>query len=466
METEKIYDLIVIWSWWAGKIARPAAERWLNVAIIEKDKLWWTCLNRGCIPSKMLIHPADVMQEIREAKKYHISVNAPTVDFGKLVTEINTSTDSTSNKINDLYNSSKNETLDYFHGQARFLDNNRIEVNSQVISGKKIIIAVGARPTIPPIEWLEATPYMTSTEALRNKQLPKKLLVIWGWYIAVELGHAYGALGSNVTFIVRWWLIWNVDSEIKEEFGRVFKEKYNVLEWVWTHKVEYDKTRKEFTLYYTQNNEEKAIQWDALLIATGVQPNSDTLNLENTDITTNKRGFIEVDDTLQTSLPHIYALWDCIWNYLFRHSVNFEAEYLYKELIEDNNLKPKNQISYPPMPWAIFSNPQVAWVWKTEDELINEWVSYIKWINKYQDSAMWDALKSDHWIVKLLFDKTSLKLLWAHIIWVEASNMIHILIVFITMWAKLDDILNIIYIHPALPENVRNAARNAKKAIK
>jgi dihydrolipoamide dehydrogenase len=118
------------------------------------------------------------------------------------------------------------------------------------------------------------------------------------------------------------------------------------------------------------------------------------------------------------------------------------------------------------MPWAIFSNPQVAGVGKTEEELITEWVEYFKWVNYYKNSAMWDALRSEHGMVKLLFSTQDQKLLWAHIVWPEASNMIHMLIVFINFNATLWDILKTVFIHPALPENIRNAARKAKINVK
>ena len=144
---------------------------------------------------------------------------------------------------------------------------------------------------------------------------------------------------------------------------------------------------------------------------------------------------------------------------MFRHSANFEAEYLFEQLFHRKRPIP---IKYPPMPHAIFSNPQVAGVGFTEDELKAKGRDYVVGVNRYKDSAMGMALLEEHGMVKLLFDRRTKKLLGAHILGPEASNMIHILIVFITAGAKIDDLLNIIYVHPALPEVVRNAARKAK----
>ncbi len=459
----KQYDYIIIWSGWGSKLARGLADAGKSVAIIEKDKLGWTCLNRGCIPSKMFIHPADVMQEIRESKLYNVSVWNPEVDFAKLSDEINAEIWKTSDSIKNNYESGNVANLEFFHGKASFVKNKIIEINWELITAENIVVWVGSRPSVPPIEWLTDVPYMTSTGALKNKKLPKKLLVIWGWYIAVELGHAYGWFGSEVHFFVRSWLVWAVDNEIKQEFENEFSKKYHIHKSIKFNKIEFDKNTWEYTLYYNENWKELSMKWDGLLIATGININSDTLNLNNTDVILWRKWNIEVNDNLETNVSWIYAIWDCNGNHFFRHSVNFEVEYLLPQLLESEE---KSAINYPPMPWAIFSNPQVAGVGKTEEELITEWVEYFKWVNYYKNSAMWDALRSEHGMVKLLFSTQDQKLLWAHIVWPEASNMIHMLIVFINFNATLWDILKTVFIHPALPENIRNAARKAKINVK
>ena len=455
----KTYDYIIIGSGWGAKLARGLADAGKTVAIIEKDKLGGTCLNRGCIPSKMFIHPADVMQEIRESKLYNIDTWKPEINFGKLSDEINTEIWKTSDSIKNNYESGNVKNLEFFHGAASFVENKIVEVNGQLLTAENIVIWVGSRPSVPPIEWLVDVPYMTSTGALKNKKLPKKLLVIWGGYIAVELGHAYGWFGTEVHFFVRSGLVWAVDNEIKDEFEAEFSHKYNIHKNITFNKVEFDKNSWDYTLYYNENWEELSITWDGLLIATGIKINSDTLNLDNTDLKIWKTWNIEVNNNLETNVDGIYAIWDCNGNHFFRHSVNFEVEYLLPQLLKQEE---KSEINYPPMPRAIFSNPQVAGVGKTEEELISEWVEYFKWVNYYKNSAMWDALRSKHGMVKLLFSKQNQKLLWAHIVWPEASNMIHMLIVFINFNATLTDILKTVFIHPALPENIRNAARKAK----
>ena len=456
----KSYDIIVIGSGAGAKIARPAAQKGLKSAIIEKDKLGGTCLNRGCIPSKMLIHPADVAQEIKNAKKFNINVDTKfSVQFSKLTKRINEEVSNTSQGIREKYESGKIKNLDFYHGEAKFVEDKVIEINGKTITAEKIVIATGASPMVPPIPGLKETPYWTSTDALQASHLPERLTIIGGGYIGVELGHAFGSLGSKINFMTIDGFVERLDQDIREEFTNVFENRYKLHQGK-TTKVEYNKEQKEFKLSYEDTQGKKrTIKSDKLLVATGVKPNNDMLGLENTSIRLNDKGFIRVNKHLETGCPGIYALGDCVGNYMFRHSANFEAEYLFDKLVENTHSKP---INYPPMPWAIFTNPQVAGIGASESELQEKGVEYIVGKNSYSKSAMGEALRSEHGFVKLLFDKKTKKLLGATIIGEQASVMIHMCSILLTKKAKLEDFFSFIYIHPALPEIVRNAARNAK----
>lgn len=455
----KKYDIIVIGSGAGTKLVTPVAKLGYKVAVIEKDHFGGTCLNRGCIPSKMLIHPADVAAEIREADKLFLNVTGEVItDFRALATWVNETIQADSKSIEEAY--TKNENIDWFKGQAQFVDKKVVEVNGQKLTSDKILIATGARPNIPPIPGLEGTPYMTSTEAIRRTDQPKKMIVIGGGYIAVELGHYYSSLGTEVDFLVRGRMVSREDEEVIDEFEKVFCANHNVHMCWNTKQVEYDGSN--FTVTIEKDGETKQLVADALMLATGVKPNSDTFGIEKIDIKTDERGYIEVNENLETDEPGVYALGDVVGNYLFRHSANFEGEYLYGQLFGGASKQP---IKYPPMPHAIFSRPQVAGVGATEKELRDAGVDYMVGKNDYSESAMGMALRSDHGFVKLLFDKESKKLLGAHIVGPEASDMIHMLVAYMTLGATLDDILSTIFIHPALPEIVRNAARRAKLSL-
>lgn len=455
----KKFDVIVIGSGGGAKISSPAASMGHKVAVIEKDKLGGTCLNRGCIPSKMLIHPADVAAVIKDARRFDIH-NDPhfTVNFERLVNRISMTVDGDSAKIEKSYTTHPN--ISYFHGTAKFLDNKVVEVNGEALTADKIVIAVGTRPNIPNIPGLAGTPFMTSTEALRRTDLPKSMIVLGGGYIACEIGHAYGALGTKTHFLVRSTLLRGEDSEVAMEFTREFTHYHDVRLGAQVQSVEYK--NNQFTVHFTTNGHPHTITADALLAATGITPNTDTLELGNTNIHVIGNGYIQVDDYLQTSVDGVYALGDCIGRYFFRHSVNFEGEYLFDYVFGG---KPKRPISYPPVPHAVFTRPQVAGVGKTEDQLKAEGIDYVVGLNPYKSSAMGMALLAEHGFCKILIERKTGLILGAHIVGEEASNMIHMLIAFMCKQGTLDDLLNMIYIHPALPEIVRNAARKAKTAL-
>jgi len=456
----KHYDIIIIGSGWGTKL-RPLADAWKTVAIIEKEKLWGTCLNKWCIPSKMLIYPSDLATSAREhASDLHVYwLETPKIDFKTLVEETQQRISTDSNSIEPFYNSHENITLYRWH--AHFIENKIIEINGENISADTIYIATGSVPDIPKIEWLEWTPYMTSKDALANSQLPEKMIVIWGWYIAVELWHVYGAAGCDVHFLVRSSMIKAEDKDIRDVFQEDFSKRYNVHFWVSPIKIEYKNN-----IFFVTLDSWEVMESDALFVATWVRPMTDGLWLEKTSISLSKNWYIEVNEYLETNIPWVYALWDVIWNYLFRHSVNYEWEYLLGQYKTKNKLP----IKYPPVPHAIFSYPQIAWVWVTQDALIQEWkqqwLDYEVAIHNYKNSAMWSAMKAEVWFVKLIADKSTWKIIGAHILWEKASDIIHMMIVLISADMTIDFMLDdMIFIHPALSEVIRNTARTLKKKI-
>lgn len=465
----KHYDIIIIGSGWWTKL-RPLAELGKAIAIVEKSELWGTCLNRGCIPSKMLIYPSDLATTAREhAADLHVyGLQKPQIDFKALVEETQVRISKDSKSIEPFYESLKNITLYKWH--AKFLENKVIEVNREKISADTIYIATWSIPVIPNIEGLANTPYMTSKDALENSELPKKMIVIWGWYIAVELWHVYGTAWCDVHFLVRSGMIKAEDRDVRKVFEEDFAKRYNVHYWVSPMKVEH----KDNIFYITLDNG-GIMQSDALFVATWVEPMTQWLWLENTDITINKRWYIEVDEYLETKTPWVFALWDVVGNYLFRHSVNFEWEYLLRQALiqfspKGRNEATKHPIKYPPMPHAIFTYPQIAGVWMTQDELEKlgkmEWVDYEIALHNYKNSAMWSAMKAEVGFVKLIAEKGTGKILWAHILWEKASDIIHMMIVLISAGETIHFMLDkMIFIHPALSEVIRNAARSLSKKI-
>ena len=457
------YDLIIIGTGGGTKL-RPAADLGKRIAIIERDAPGGTCLNYGCIPSKMLIYPADLLQEQKELSRFHIQQSSDfTFDWERLITEVNQRVAQDSQNIPHFYQ--RHPNIDFYVGHGRFIGPKTIAVNDQQISAEKIYVATGSRPSIPPIPGLEGTPYMTSREALKRSEKPESLIVIGGGYIAVELGHFYHSVGVDTHFLVRSGLLKNEDQDIQALFTEHFSRGKKISLGASPQKVEYD--GQQFSVTYQQDGQIQKTKAQALLVATGVRPNSDDLGLETTGINTDSQGFIRVNSHLETNEKGVYALGDVVGNYLFRHSVNFEGEYLFQQHFSAENPSP---IQYPPMPHAVFSFPTVAGVGVTEQELIkmNKKVDqdYIVAEQHYANSAMGMAMRPEVGMIKLLIDPASHQLLGSHIIGARATELLQFLVLAQTMKIEVEKLLDLIYIHPALSENVRNALRKAVKKLK
>jgi dihydrolipoamide dehydrogenase len=291
---------------------------------------------------------------------------------------------------------------------------------------------------------------MTSAEALRRTDLPRRLIVIGASYIAVELGTAYAGAGAQVDFIVRSRFLRQEDKDIALAFAEQFSKTHQVHQGMVPDKVTFEEGQ------FTVASQDRILQGDALLIAAGTTPCTDNLGLDNTQIQTNNQGNIQVNDHLQTKVPGIYALGDCVGNYLFRHTVNYEGEYLVRAVLEESTDMP---LDYGPVPHAVFTHPEIAGVGLTEEQAQARGLDYEVGRSFYANSNAGLARGYDHGLAKLLIDRNTRHILGAHILGPEASNMIHLFIVAMKTRATLHDLLDMIFIHPALPEIARDAAQ-------
>jgi len=453
------YDVLIIGSGGGSKIAQVLNKLGKKIALIEKDQAGGTCLNRGCIPSKMLIHPSSLANKIRELERFKIDSKIRKIDFEALVASINTYTDDMSDCIAERYE--KVEGVDYYRGEARFVSDHVVTVCDTELTAPTIIIATGARPSVANIPGLEGTPYMTSTDALRNRTLPPRLVVLGGGYIAAELGGAYAGFGSHVTFILRSSFLRQEDSEAVEEFKKGFYPGKTIHEQTQVLGVAHSDGLFSISCEGRDGNT-FTVEAEALLVATGIIPNSDQLGLENTQITRKPNGFIAVDDFMQTSVPGVFALGDVVGNYLFRHSVNFEAEYW----LDSTYLADKpTPIAYPPVPSAVFTHPELASVGLTEQAAKAQDIDVVLGQADYPSCAMAVARGLEEGLVKLLFIRESGTLIGAHIVGDEASTMIQELVLAMTRELTAAELYRQIYIHPAFPEVIRNAVRDALKKL-
>ena len=463
----KKFDLIVIGSGSGLDVANAAAtEKGFKVAIIEKDKLGGTCLNRGCIPSKLLIHSADIIEIIKKADVFGITVKDYTIDFQQIVNRVNKIVNTDSNEIKKGLQASKNPQL--FLQECKFIGEKKILIaNDKIITSDTILIASGTRPNIPNIKGLKNVEYITSNEALSLKQQPKSLTIIGGGYIACELAHFFGSLGTKINIIQRNdLLIPNEDTDISTRVTDIFSKKYNIYLGYNAELVFYDskdknglnKTKIINVIAKNKFGNYVKVSSDQLLIAIGRIPNSDLLNIEKSGVKINERGFIVVDEYLETNKKGIFALGDIVGKYQFKHNANNEAQYAYNNIVHPDK---KILVNYTAMPHAIFTSPQIAAVGYTEQQLTKEKIEYEKSIYPYIQTGMGQVIEDKEGFVKFLIDKRNRTILGCHIMGTDASILIHEVLVAMRIGkdeGKIDNITRTIHIHPSLSEVISKAA--------
>ncbi|NQV91012.1 dihydrolipoyl dehydrogenase [Candidatus Woesearchaeota archaeon] len=448
-----VYDLLVIGSGAGLNVAVEAAEAGLSVCIIEKGPLGGTCLNRGCIPSKIVIHSAEVAEGIHRSKEFGITSSISKINFKYVTDRANKTVDADARSIQKSLLKGKNPTL--IQGEAKFIAPYVVQVGKKQIKGKKVLIASGACSFIPPIEGLDKVPYMTSTEALRLTKLPKSMIVIGGGYIGCELGNFYGALGCKVTILQRGDLLLpREDVDVAKTFTNLWKKKFNII--LNASAIKVSKKGNLITVTAKVGNKTKTFTAEKILVATGVKPNSDLLAVEKTGVKTNKYGFIQVNKFMETSQKKIWALGDVSGVYMFRHSANLEADFATINILN----KKKQAVDYFPMPHAVFTSPEIAGVGLTEQEAKEQKKNYVVGRTFYKNTGKGEALNEKDGFCKFIVEKKTKKILGCHIMGPNASILIHEVLIAMKAKNSLNLLRNVVHIHPALSEVVQRAAGN------
>lgn len=443
----KKFDVLVVGSGAGLEVASFAAERGMSVAIVEEGPLGGTCLNRGCIPSKMLIHSADVIETIKNSQKFGVKSKIEEIDFASIIKRVSGAVDTDSSNIEKSIRESGNPIL--YKMRGKFIGVKQMQIGDETIEAEKVFIVGGTRPTVPSIPGLEKTPYLDSTKALRLEKQPEHLVVIGGGYIAAELAHFYGALGTKVTILVRGNLMLsNEDEEIAQWFTKEFSKKYEILFNTQVETVSYQ--NKKFVIKL--KGEEKKLQADQLLVVTGRVPNTDILDVKATGVELDEKGYMKVNEYLETNVKGIWAFGDIIGILPFRHTANDQVSYAIRNAFTDH----KEPFDYFAIGHAVFSSPQVGGVGKTEQELKKEGTPYKVGRSELKDTGMGGALQ-ENGLAKVITDETGQKILGVHIVGPQASVLIHEAIVAMKANGTVEAITNSVYIHPALPEWLQRA---------
>ena len=464
-----MFDLVVIGTGAGLMVAEAAANLGLAVAIVEKGKFGGTCLTRGCIPSKMLVYPADMLREAERAHKVGLRYGKPEIDW-PLISKRMWDRIDFSKEIE--HNMIHMENVTVFKGEGYFTgpDSMKVRLNAggeAEFSGKRFLIAAGAHSRITDIPGLEDAGYLTY-ETFFGDKYPEKpwesLIILGTGTIALEFAHIFAAFGTKVTVIGRnHRLLPNEDKDIAD-LVRLQMDDFGIRLLTGYDTLEVDKTNegKRVIIKDKNSGEELSIEGEEILLAIGVIPESESLRLDLAGVETDHMNWIKADAQLQTSQPHIYALGDIIGGFMFRHKANYEAEILINNLFRPE--LPKRSADYRSIPWAIYTMPQVGHVGLTEEEVQAIGIKYHVGKYRYSYIAIGMAMgfeegDVDNGMVKLLLDE-EMHILGVHIAGFQAAALVQPFVYMMNSGNPLKNkeagtilpMLRSMVIHPSLSE--------------
>jgi len=425
------FNLIVIGSGAGLSIINIGLNRGMKCALVEQSKMGGTCLTRGCIPSKILVHPADLIREAQHAKKIGLTFNLENFDWDHIAKRMWYQIDESKKMEAGL---SHVPNLTVYQGTGEFTGEYEMKVTSREgtllgeFEGEKFVIASGARSFIPPIKGIEEVGYITSENFFGDK-FPKKpwksLIIIGGGVIAAEFAHIFSAFGTEVTIVEMLpRLVTTEEPEISAFLEQNFKKYMTVFVNNKAIGVHLEVDMKVVTIKDVQSGEEKELKAEEILVATGRRSNADILKVEKTGVETNKAGWIITNEFLETNKKNIWCLGDANGLYQFRHKANYEAQ-----IISDNIFGGKKQmVDYSSVPWAIFTYPQIGHVGMTQAEAIEKGYEILVAKKHYSSVAKGYAMGFEEngiedGFVKLVVDKTY-KILGVHIVGPFAAILI------------------------------------------
>ena len=469
----KTYDLIIIGAGTTGlRACVDAANLGKKVAVVENRIVGGTCLNRGCIPSKLLIYGAEILQTLKHANKFGINIksNKPQISFQQAMLHqrnvINSAQKSAEKNITNLKN------VDVYKGDAKFLNKNSIEifhrklnkyneddVKVEIIKSKNIIIATGGNPITSNIKGIEnlkkGINLFDSDNIWFAKKQPTSIVLLGGGYISMEFAFFFAMYGTKVYVINRSErILGREDTEV----AKCVEENIKKLgvEIIFNNEIKIISKRGSKFIFNLNN---KNIVADALMINAGRHPNSQDLGLERVGIKLDAHDFVKVNDYLQTNVSNIYAIGDVNGLAQFAHTGKYEAEISVNNVFSKSNKNKSKKVKQKSIfhtPYAVFTYPQIGAVGMCEDELIEKKIKYTKLFATNALNGKHKIIKEPEGFVKAMFDKSG-KLLGARIVGHNASELIHEFIVLINSEGNhMETLKKSIHIHPTLSESVEN----------
>jgi mycothione reductase len=450
------FDVLVIGTGSGMLVASEASEKGFRVAVVDKGPMGGTCLNVGCVPSKMLIYPSDVVATFNEAQALGVHGKIDWVDFKNIM-----------NRMHNLVNHDSNQQaqavrntpeMKWYNQQGEFISDYTMRVGDEEIMANMVFIASGTRVGIPSFKGIDVVSYLTSDNVLQLEEQPQSIIIIGGGYVGAEYANFFSGIGTKTTLIQRNVRIVpdeepEVSELLKSELLRRFEiyTNFEVLEVKQTGRM------KTVVARDRGNGSLREFTADALMIGTGRVPNSDILKPEKTGVAVDEHGFVKVNQYLETSKKNIWAFGDAIGKQMFKHVANFEAGIAWHNAVHDH----KATMDWSIAPHAVFTHPQVASIGLKEAEAVELGHDVLVGMARYRDTAMGGAMGDPEGFVKVIVQNRTGRILGAHLVGPEASNLIQEIVnAMSTDDRTYTPIARGMHIHPALCEVVQNAFGN------
>ena len=453
------FDVIIIGSGPGGYVsAIRCAQLGFKTAIIEKyNNLGGTCLNVGCIPSKALLSSSHHYAEIKHFEENGIEITGEVkVNLEKMIARKQAVVDQTVGGINYLMDKNK---ITVFNGIGSFVDATHVAIakadgSAETIEGKNIIIATGSKPANLPFIKIDKERIITSTEALKLKEIPKHLIIIGGGVIGIELGQVYLRLGAQVS-VVEYMdrIIPGMDSSLSKELTKVFKKQG--MKFYVSHKVKSVERNGDVVLVQAENlkGETITLEGDYSLVSVGRRPYTDGLSAEKAGIKITEKGMVEVNNHLQTNVANIYAIGDVVRGAMLAHKAEEEGV-MVAEILAGQ----KPHINYNLIPGVVYTWPEVAAVGQTEEQLVAAGIAFKSGSFPFKALGRARASGDLDGFVKILADAKTDEVLGVHMIGARTADLIAEAVTAMEFRASAEDISRMSHAHPTFAEAIKEAA--------
>ncbi len=449
--TELSYDLVVVGAGSGNMILGPPLDG-LRSAVVEPDRFGGTCLNRGCIPSKMFVVAADAARAVRESARLGVQATLDKADWPAVRSRV-------FGRIDPIHQSAvdyrRANGIDVHTHPARFVGERRLRVGDDTLVADRVVLAAGSRPVVPDLPGIDSVPFHTSDTIMRVEDVPASMIVIGGGFIAAEMGHVFEAFGTRVTIVQRGpRLLPAEDEQVSDRFTDLAHARFDVL--LDSSVVAVARSGSGGVAVTVERaGQTDVVEAETLLVATGRRPNTDLVDAAAGGLELDTHGHVVTDDYYRTSAPGVWAFGDAANHFQLKHMANAEGR-----VVAHNVAHPEAPIALPHTvtPHAVFSDPQVAAAGLTETQARASGIEHVVAVRDYAGAAYGWALEDTTSFVKIIADARARTLLGIHIIGPQAATLLQPLLQAMMLGNTVDQLArDVLYVHPALTEVVEQA---------